>query len=283
MDQAHASPNGRTPKADDPAYHVGRPGSAPVAKVERYGWTVRDKPGTLRWLPKDQINVDRRYQREHDNHRKIIRLASRWSWVACGCINVARRPDGSLYAMDGFHRVLAAMRRSDIEQLPCIVFDVATVEQEAAGYLATNTDRNGLKSVEKFKAKLEAADPLALQVVDLLAPHALTYGGTTGDPRTVRCINELERQMAKDPDVLRDVFPTILEACTASRSRTASSRRPAPSSGPSASTAAPCSPRPSASASWRWAWRASRPPAPRPSPSWAAPATASTPRASSWR
>lgn len=88
-------------------------------KVQRYGWTMQDKQGEQRQINKNLLLVNDDYQRTA-SASKILEIASEWSWIGCGVIIVAKR-DGSYWVIDGQHRVLAAKRRSDIKEMPCLV------------------------------------------------------------------------------------------------------------------------------------------------------------------
>ena len=105
-----------------------------ITKVERYNWKMQDSPGALRMVKKGDLQVDHTYQR-NANEMKLIAIAKDWSWIACGAIVVADR-EGVLFVVDGQHRVLAARKRSDIAELPCLVFKTHEAKQEAKGFLA---------------------------------------------------------------------------------------------------------------------------------------------------
>jgi hypothetical protein len=93
-------------------------------KVARYGWTVTDEPGVLRMLHKDHLLVPAEYQRDA-NEDKVRKIASEWSWLSFGAVIVGHR-GGKYYTIDGQHRVLAAKRRSDVGEVPCVVFKTTT-------------------------------------------------------------------------------------------------------------------------------------------------------------
>lgn len=103
-----------------------------TSKIDRYGWTVKDKPGEMKMLHKSVLKVHPSYQR-HALKQKIASIASSWSWVAAGAIIVGER-GGEYWVIDGQHRVLAAHNRADIDKLPCIIFVTDDVKQEARGF-----------------------------------------------------------------------------------------------------------------------------------------------------
>jgi hypothetical protein len=91
------------------------------SKVDRYGWKLIDRPGVYENIDKKRLGIDESYQRP-EIVSKIREMSANWSWMACGVILVARRGK-RFYVYDGQQRTAAAMRRSDIKTLPCLVFD----------------------------------------------------------------------------------------------------------------------------------------------------------------
>src|SRR4051794_31726791 len=88
-------------------------------KIRQYGWTADNVPGKLIYLPKESLQVDPTYQRPL-NDRKRLRIASAFNWAAFGVLICARRPDGTIWVIDGQHRLSAAMSRSDVRDVPVI-------------------------------------------------------------------------------------------------------------------------------------------------------------------
>lgn len=149
--------------------HVG------LSKVIRYKWKSNDDKGEFTWVHKASLSVDFAYQRDA-THGKVIEIAKDWSWMGCGVILVVRRPDGLLYVIDGQHRVSAAMKRDDITDLPCMIFDVSEVCDEAKGFLNANTLRKPVPAVAKFRAMVVAGDRRAAVVQEVLDELGMTIG-----------------------------------------------------------------------------------------------------------
>lgn len=123
-----------------------------LSKVERYGWKTAEGMGVMRLIDKRELRVDHVYQRDENNEDKILAMARNWSWLACGALIVGHR-SGLYYVIDGQNRWAASMKRQDIANLPCVVFEVADVADEARGFLAANTLRKGLSSVDRLKPR----------------------------------------------------------------------------------------------------------------------------------
>jgi hypothetical protein len=143
-----------------------------VNKVDRYKWTIKDERGTYMAIHKGELFVDHAYQREQ-NDAKVLALAKDWSWMACGAILVAMRADGTHFVFDGQHRVMAARKRSDIDTLDCLVFEIEELQEEAKGFLQANTLRKPVTAFSKFKALLVCNDKYAIAVQRVLDEHGL--------------------------------------------------------------------------------------------------------------
>ena len=173
-------------------------------KVSRYGWVVQDEPGELLWVSKAELHVDHSYQRDL-NELKVLRLVREWSWLACGAIHVADR-GGRLWVFEGQHRLAAALRRSDIQKLPAIVFQSRSVETEAAAFLRTNTDRKAIDSIARFSAQLVSGDAVALGVKRLVDECGIRLTRSTRVAGDLKSVQLLMRLYVVDAHRLRRVL-----------------------------------------------------------------------------
>lgn len=131
-----------------------------IGKAKAHNWGPTDEPGTLEFIPKTKLIVDKAYQRDAIAH-KIGIISKNWSWVACGVITVGKR-DGKLWVIDGQHRTLAALKNSNVKELPCIVFNTIGQKKEARGFYDVNNLRKAMSAMDKFRALLVAGDDSAL-------------------------------------------------------------------------------------------------------------------------
>lgn len=181
-----------------------------VDKIQRYKWDVKDSPGEFRRIDKKHIRVDAMYQRDA-NGAKVLELRRNWSWVACGTISVAQR-DGFYWAMDGQHRVLAAQGRSDIRTMPCMVFDINEVAEEAQGFLNANGNRKPVGAIDKHRARIIAGDPLALKIQETLDSLGLNLSKSARSVGDFGAISLAYRQ-ADDFESFRKVLALAAEIC----------------------------------------------------------------------
>lgn len=144
-------------------------------------------PPSIEQRPVGELEVDPVYQRStegQDSRTAIRRIAEQWDWRLCAPLTVSRRvtADGTApryFVIDGQHRLQAARMRGDIAYLPCIISTFATIAEEAACFVAVNTKRKAISSVDAFRAALAAGDPGALQIKGLLDRAGLTVAPTS--------------------------------------------------------------------------------------------------------
>jgi hypothetical protein len=165
-------------------------------KVQTHGWVVTDEPGRFELVSKHLLNVDHGYQRDHIREGRVNRICSEWSWVSYGVLTVGRRPDETLWVIDGQHRKLAADKRSDIDLLPCLVFDMAEQSAEAKAFLAGN-DRGSVTVLDSFKALLAQDDATAVTLRAALT-HAGYVVSKSQSAGTVTCIGTLYRAFKRN-------------------------------------------------------------------------------------
>jgi hypothetical protein len=182
------------------------------SKVEHYKWGCRDEPGEFLMIDKSLLKIDREhYQRNYDP-AKVLKIASDWSWVACGTITVSQRKDGTFWVIEGQHRVYAARKRSDIKLLPCMVFRVEAVETEAAGFLGANTLRKPLSGIDRFRAKVTVGDRDTAAALRIVERHGYHITSNSGELRGVKAVSQIERMTAQDDDAF-DAVMGLFDQC----------------------------------------------------------------------
>lgn len=97
-----------------------------------------------------------------------------WTADAVGTVYLSQREDGPTirYAMlDGQHRYAAA-RAEGMTEVPARIFHGLTYEQEATYYVLFGTRKNQ-SAYDRFHARLEAQEPVAEDIRDILAGFGL--------------------------------------------------------------------------------------------------------------
>lgn len=139
----------------------------------------------IQWCLVDQLEIDPTYQRSIDNNESqalIAEIALNWHWGRAQLLNVSRR-DGRLFVVDGQHRHAAAKLRGDIQQLPCLVEEFASVAEEAALFDDLNGRRRPVSALDKFRAALVAGDPDCVAIGAAMDRAGLTLA-RHGNPQT---------------------------------------------------------------------------------------------------
>lgn len=180
-------------------------------KIERYGWTKSDKPGKLMFIPKTALSIPEEYQRTHKPFASV-KIAKNWSWLHVGALTVGYR-DGEYWVIDGQHRLLAALRRSDIFDLPCVVFNTDSIKDEADAFLGLNTGRAPVSSIDKYHAGLAALDENCLYVEMLLEDYDIQIKQTCNKKGETKSIEWILTGAKKDRNRLGVVLEVARDFC----------------------------------------------------------------------
>ncbi|NQW80605.1 MAG: hypothetical protein HQ445_05460 [Polaromonas sp.] len=174
-----------------------------VDKIKIFNWKVSGVQGTFRHLHKKLLKINAVYQRDALTS-KVCDIARDWSWVGCGAIVVTYR-DGTFWVVDGQHRVLAAQSRSDIAELPCLVFELSDIPGEAKAFLDLNTGRKAVTAIVKQKAQVVAGDETAIFVQQEIDRLGLRVSTTTS-PNSIKAVAWCTKRARED----RDSFSLVL-------------------------------------------------------------------------
>jgi hypothetical protein len=180
---------------------------------------LQNEPGVQMRIDKHLLHIDPIYQRKL-NERQYTRYAANWSWVSCGVLHVAKRPNAThWFVFDGQHRWKAAMAVPSITDLPCIEFQLDTIRDEAIGFLAANVERRMPTIGDQFKALLIAGDPIAAAMEKLAGTYSREFG-IPSDGQHISCTTAMARMMRENKAAMERVFPIVAEVA-ASRPITA--------------------------------------------------------------
>jgi hypothetical protein len=182
-------------------------------KIKRYGWTLLDKPGELRMLHKDVLRIHPAYQRDQVAG-KISEISANWTWLALGALVVGER-DGEFWTIDGQHRLGAALRRSDVQLLPCVVFQTENIKQEAQAFLTIQTMRKPVTAVSKQKAMVTAEDEAAVYVQDLCDSFGIKIQPNARNAGTLKCVAWCVKRATLNKSAFRAVLQLGHELCSA--------------------------------------------------------------------
>lgn len=187
-----------------------------MTKNDRYKWRIVDEKGAFEWVDKSALQIDRSYQRQVSKER-ISRLSQEWSWVSCGCLIVCMRPDGTLWVVDGQHRKLAADKKADIRQLPCMIFS-GDRDIEAKGFLSSNVNRKPLTMLDKLPALVESGDAVAKTMSEFVASRGYRFASGKAD-KNLSCTSMLYKMFGEDQLLAENVFDLAIAICEPTETR----------------------------------------------------------------
>lgn len=179
-----------------------------TSKVVRYKWSpITDIPGIPISISKHELKIDSRYQRSISKSR-VSGLRENWSYLACGSLIVARRPDDEFYVVDGGHRLEAARCRDDIDHLACLVFKAENVSDEAIAFYRANACTSKMLMFDKLRAMLVYGDQLAVDAITLLQAHG--YHASKGHERFgLSCISCYLEAFSADRGLMAKILPML--------------------------------------------------------------------------
>lgn len=167
-----------------------------------------------------ELNLDDNYQRSTDNGASralITKIANGWDWRMCLPLVVSKRDDGTLWVIDGQHRLAAAKMRGDIPFLPCCVAVYGSVADEAAMFVAMNRTRKAMNRLDDFHAAIASGDGEAIVIARLITDAGFTVSRKTGSqswvPGEVAFTSAIAKVLRKHGEkVCADALRTMAEA-----------------------------------------------------------------------
>ena len=184
------------------------PSGAKIDKIKRYEWKVIDRKGEYYDINKVDLYVDLAYQRSKWNQKKVNDIAAAWSWVKCGTLTVAIRED-VWWVVDGATRKLAADKRSDITQLPCMVYDLDnSIPDEALSFVGINNSKTVVGSCDRFKALIVGGENSAVGLNNLFQSTG-HKASVRGGVKSIACLMTIWKLYQKDTRILTDLWPLI--------------------------------------------------------------------------
>lgn len=183
-----------------------------VGKVKRYQWKDLDRPGVFRMISKHDLIIPTEHYQRAGGDQKVNKIASRFSWPAFQVISVSDIGGGKYHVIEGGHRTRAALKRNDVDLLPCMVFVMDSVKDEAEAFLEVNVNRAPMTAVARHRAYIVTGDPVAIKVENIVRQSGRRIESSQG-PYSVSCINELRVCVQEDEAAFLRVWPVICNLC----------------------------------------------------------------------
>lgn len=139
-----------------------------------------------------EIKFDRaNYQRILEARYK--RIAKEWSWAIYNRPKLSQRTDGTYWAMDGQHTIMAAIEKFGEEVfLECEVFTGLSIEDEANFFFKLNTSSKKPTYNERLKARIASGDKEAIEYDKALKESGVKYHySSSGSNQRIVCHSAL--------------------------------------------------------------------------------------------
>ena len=166
---------------------------------------VADQVGENKLLNVDELNVDHTYQRPADPYH-IAAMAANFDLKRLFRIAVNQRPNGKYYVVDGQQRTEAIKLLGGDYMIDCVVYHLATVEEEAALYYYLNWDRKNPNSFDRWRARLALNDPDIVRIQRELDFAQLKLARSGESLRTIKAIGTLQNWADRDIETLSVVI-----------------------------------------------------------------------------
>lgn len=174
------------------------------------------QPFKEEWIQVGDLEVDHRVQRDTMNLRKVERMIKFYNPAALGVITVSQRNQVTRVIIDGMHRWQTVKEVTDNQgEVLCHVFEGLTLSQEAQMFLDLNYG-NQPSALEKFKVRIVAEDPVALEIDKLIRSYNWTIGAAATNG-VIQAIGALERVYLRG--VRAEVEPNPLQVALLVASR----------------------------------------------------------------
>jgi len=146
---------------------------------------------------------------EGSSEKRIAEIAQAWDPAKVGTISVSRRADGTMFVMDGAHRVGAA-KELGIPTLPAIVYNGLTREEEADLFNGLNTFKQP-SAVSRFLARVDAGSQNEGVIKRIVEKYGWRIAAQSTDG-VIRAVDALERIFRDAAGTLpKDAYPNTLD------------------------------------------------------------------------
>lgn len=142
-------------------------------------------------VPLSAIMIDPRYQRPLDEKR-AEKIANEFHWDQFGVLELSFRENDTYAVFDGQHRLAAALKMG-LGSVPAIIHQGLSAEEEAILFTLLQTQRKGLKQLDRFRAEVFGGDEKATRIDAIVHKHGFTFGNTKKDPNNIEAVAALER------------------------------------------------------------------------------------------
>lgn len=168
---------------------------------------------THRTVPLDEITIDPKVQRQEGvDQRRVNKMAANFDPDALGVLILSQRRDGTMVCLDGAHRCAGARQVGYAAYMDAIVYTGLTLAEEASLFLLYN-DKKDPSAISRFKARVIAGDPVAVDVNRIITSHGWTISNAKSDQGVLSAIDKAEAVYRNAGNTLPDgAHPDVLDS-----------------------------------------------------------------------
>lgn len=142
----------------------------------------------------------------------VVKMRRNLSWTLFGALTVVRRPTGDLVVLDGGHRMEAIRHMDSISEVPCLIYGVNSLQEEAEIFRAINRMRTQLGVYDDHRAAVVQQEGMALKIDAAIASMGRRPARITG-PTTINCLRSIRVAMRKDEKTTLSMLGFLGELC----------------------------------------------------------------------
>jgi len=163
-------------------------------------------------IPAANLRIDPRYQREL-SYPHVRNIAKNLTMRAFGVLLVSRRDNGTMWVIDGQHRIEALKIKGMLSTLvPCHIYTGLSPEDEAVIF-EMQTRRLAITPVQRFKTRLFFQEPKAMEIEKILHRYGFQAGPTApGNLPAVASVEKIyDRNGPERLDAILDLVTTVTD------------------------------------------------------------------------
>ena len=142
-------------------------------------------------IDKSLLQRAKGYQRP-TSRKVVLKIAKNYDPLLFRPLTVSMQKDGALVVVDGEHRRQAAVERTDILTVPCIVHSGLSYREEAKLFYLLNSSSKKMSRFAAFNALMESEDTRALFIAEQIRNAGLRLLPSASSPGEVGAIEKIE-------------------------------------------------------------------------------------------
>lgn len=189
------------------------PNGNDIDKINVYRWEEAGEHGQFKMINKKSLKIDLEYQRELIAQERSIKIARLFKWTLFGALMVIERDNGDLFVVDGGHRLRATWKRSDITDVPCMVYTAKSIREEAKMFVDLNTSPVGMSAYQRFRAQLVAEEPYAVQANTLIQKYGYVFTKHGGEQFSCGAVQAIQNKIKRNNEAADKTIKILTEIC----------------------------------------------------------------------